>query len=105
MCGPLITRLRQRTGITRLVKVKSHQGLWTNAQADAAAASASQTESPGSLLWQGPVKPDFLVVKVHPGVWDAIREEGTDVPLPGNLVANKTIFLRMGALQESTIAL
>ena len=33
-----------------------------------------------------------------------IREEGTDVPLPCNLVANKTIFLSMGALQESTIA-
>ena len=54
------------------------------------------------MLWPGPVKPGFLVVEVHPGVLDAIREEGTDVPLPGNLVA-KTIFRSMGALQESTI--
>ena len=60
-----------------------------NARADAAAASARQTESPGSLLWPGPVKPGFLVVEVHPGVRDAIREEEMDMPLPGNLVANR----------------
>ena len=75
-----------------------------NARADAAAASACHSESPGSLLWLGPVKPGFLVVKVHPGVRDVISEEGLDVPLPGNLVANRKIFRSMGALQESTIA-
>ena len=50
------------------------------------------------------MKPGFLVVEVHPGVLDAIREEGTDVPLPGNSVANKMIFQSISALQESTIA-
>ena len=31
------------------------------------------------------MKPGFLVVEVHTSVLDAIREEGMDVPLPGNL--------------------
>ena len=47
----------------------------------------------------------MLVVEVHPGVRDAIREEGMVCPLARQrLVANKKIFRSMGALQESTIA-
>ena len=75
-----------------------------NSRADAAAASARQSESCGTLVWPGPVKPGFVVVEVHPGVRDAIREEGMDVPLPGNLEANRKIFRSMGALQECNIA-
>ena len=50
------------------------------------------------------MKPGFLVVKVHLSVLDAILEEGMDVPLPGNLMANRKILWSIGALQESTIA-
>ena len=60
---PCIQMLRQRTGVTRFVKVKSHSGILLNERADVLAEQGRHKQE--DLRWPGPRKLDRLRLSVR----------------------------------------
>ena len=60
---PCIQMLRQRTKVTRFVKVKSHSGILLNERADVLAEQGRHKQE--DLRWPGPRKLDRLRLSVR----------------------------------------
>jgi len=102
--GSCLRKLRERTGETRLFKVKSHSGLLMNDRADALAERGRNSEEPPR--WPAPRKLDPLCLSARPTIRDA------STPFPDNNVSDKQLIRQAvigveriaGCMRDSTFS-